>query len=283
MAARFIGAHMPTGKGLDHALRAGREIGCTAVQVFTSSPQQWKARQLSDEQIARFRAAREETELGPVFSHDSYLVNLCAPDPEVREKSVASLIGELRRCSALGLSGAVSHVGAHLGQGEDTGRRLAAENILRVLGETPDDAMLWMETTAGQGSALHWRFEHLAETLELCGGHRRIGVCLDTAHVFAAGYDVATPGGLEAVLEEFDRVIGLERLRAVHCNDSKKALGSRVDRHEHLGQGLIGEECFRALVNHPALESVPIVVETPEAETMHARNVRFLLDLRADG
>ena len=147
--------------------------------------------------------------------------------------------------------------------------------------ETPEDAMLWMETTAGQGSALHWRFEHLAETLDLCGGHPRLGVCLDTAHVFAAGYDVASPGGLEAVLEEFDRVIGLERLRAVHCNDSKKALGSRVDRHEHLGQGLIGEQCFRALVLHPALENVPIVVETPEADTMHERNVRLLLDLRS--
>ncbi|MCX7800784.1 MAG: deoxyribonuclease IV [Fimbriimonadales bacterium] len=279
MAARYLGAHMPTGRGLDKALPAGAAIGCTAVQVFTSSPQQWKARELDEGLVARFRAAWSESGVGPVFSHDSYLVNLCAPDPEVREKSVLSLIGELTRCSRLGLAGAVSHIGAHLGQGEEEGRRLAAEGILRALAETPDDVGLWMETTAGQGSSLHWRFEHLADTLERCGGHPRLGICLDTAHVFAAGYDVASPGGLAGVLEEFDRVVGIERLRAVHCNDSKKALGSRVDRHEHLGQGLIGEECFRALVNHPKLEPIPIVVETPEAETMHERNVRYLWSL----
>lgn len=279
MAAKFLGAHMPTGKGLDKALPAGAAIGCTAVQVFTSSPQQWRARELEDGLVARFRAAWLDSGIGPVFSHDSYLVNLCAPDSEVREKSANSLIGELKRCSLLGLIGAVSHIGAHMGQGEEVGRRLAADGILRVLAETPDDVELWMETTAGQGSSLHWRFEHLADTLERCGGHPRLGICLDTAHVFAAGYDVASPGGLVRVLEEFDRVIGLDRLKAVHCNDSKKPLGSRVDRHEHLGRGLIGEDCFKTLVNHPMLQQVPIVVETPEADTMHERNVRYLWSL----
>lgn len=279
MAAKFLGAHMPTGKGLDKALPAGAAIGCTAVQVFTSSPQQWRARELDESLVARFRAAWVDSGIGPVFSHDSYLVNLCAPDSDVREKSAKSLIGELQRCSLLGLIGAVSHIGAHMGQGEEIGRRLAADGILRVLAETPDDVGLWMETTAGQGSSLHWRFEHLADTLERCGGHPRLGICLDTAHVFAAGYDVASPGGLVRVLEEFDRVIGLDRLKAVHCNDSKKPLASRVDRHEHLGRGLIGEDCFKTLVNHPMLEQVPIVVETPEADTMHERNVRYLWSL----
>lgn len=267
---------MPTGKGLGDAVRRGKAIGCTAVQVFTSSPQQWKAKEPEEKAIADFKAAQLETGIHCVVSHDSYLVNLCAPNPEIHSKSLAGLKGELNRCAAYGISYAVSHIGSHMGQGEEEGLRASARGVLEVLQDTPDSVMILAETTAGQGSALDYRFEQIAQLLELTKGHPRLGVCLDTCHVFAAGYDLSTEEGYQSTWSEFERLIGLDRLQAIHCNDSKKALASRVDRHDHLGQGLIGPRCFELLVNDPRFEHVPILVETPEAETMHEVNVQWL-------
>lgn len=276
MSARYIGAHMPTGKGLASAVRAGAEIGCTAVQVFTSSPQQWKAKPVDPAQAAAFKAALAETGIQHAVSHDSYLVNLAAPADELREKSIAGLAAEAVRCGEYGIPAVVSHIGAHVGQGEEAGLARAAEGLLRVLDESPDSVTVLAETTAGQGTVLNHRFESLARLIELCGGHRRVGVCLDTCHVFAAGYDVSSAEGLTATLDEFDRLVGLDRLRAIHANDSKHPLGSRKDRHEHLGEGEIGPVCFQTLVNEPRLSDVPIVVETPDAEERHADNVARL-------
>lgn len=276
MSARYIGAHMPTGKGLAAAVRAGAEIGCTAIQVFTSSPQQWKAKPVDPAQAAAFKAALAKTGIEKAVSHDSYLVNLAAPADELREKSIAGLAAEAVRCGEYGIPSVVSHIGAHVGQGEEAGLARAAEGLLRVLDESPDSVTILAETTAGQGTVLNHRFESLARLIELCGGHRRVGVCLDTCHVFAAGYDVGTAEGLTATLDEFDRLIGLDRLLTIHANDSKHPLGSRKDRHEHLGDGEIGPACFQALVNEPRLADVPIVVETPDAEERHADNVARL-------
>lgn len=272
---------MPTGRGLGDAVRRGKAIGCTAIQVFTSSPQQWKAKEPDAKVIADFKQAQAETGISAVVSHDSYLVNLCAPNPEIRAKSLAGLKGELQRCSAYGIRYAVSHIGAHMGQGEEEGLRIAAEGLLEVLKDSPDDTMILAETTAGQGSALNYRFEQLGKLIELCHGHPRLGVCLDTCHVFAAGYDLSTESGYAELWAEFDQTIGLERLKAIHCNDSKKPLGSRVDRHEHLGKGCIGLRCFELLVNDPRFAQVPILVETPEAETMHEANVKRLWEFIA--
>lgn len=267
---------MPTGKGLGDAVRRGKAIGCTAVQVFTSSPQQWKAKEPEEKAIADFKAAQQETGIHCVVSHDSYLVNLCAPNPEIHAKSLAGLKGELNRCAAYGIGYAVSHIGSHMGQGEEEGLKASALGVLDVLQDTPNSVMILAETTAGQGSALDYRFEQIAQLLELTKGHPRLGVCLDTCHVFAAGYDLSTEEGYQSTWSEFERLIGLDRLKAIHCNDSKKALGSRVDRHDHMGQGLIGPRCFELLVNDPRFENVPILVETPEAETMHEANVQWL-------
>jgi deoxyribonuclease-4 len=267
---------MPTAGGLDVAVRRGHAIGCTAVQVFTSSPQQWRTKPVSPEAAAAFRLAVAETGMESTVSHDSYLVNLAAPSDELREKSREALTAEMGRCSAYGIPLVVSHIGAHVGQGEEAGAARAAEAVLAVLDETPGEVTLLAETTAGQGSVLNSRFESLARFFELCLAHPRLGVCLDTCHVFAAGYDVASPGGVARTLDEFDRLIGIERLRAVHANDSKHPLGSRKDRHEHLGQGEIGPLCFQELVADPRVESIPIIVETPEAETEHEANVARL-------
>jgi deoxyribonuclease IV len=279
MAAQLIGAHMPIKGGLGNALRQGKEIGCTAVQVFTSSPQQWYAKPVTPEAIADFKRAQAETGISSVVSHDSYLINLCAPSEEIVAKSFAGLKGEILRCAAYGIPYVVSHMGATKGQEEDACFTRVAEITLAILDDTPDTVTLLMETTAGQGSSLNSKFEELARLIDRCGGHPRLGVCLDTCHIFAAGYDIRTREGYESTFEEFERLVGLDRLKAIHCNDSKKGLGSRVDRHAHIGEGELGVEPFRLLVNDPRFENTPILLETPDAPEMHHINLGRLWEL----
>ncbi len=267
---------MPTGKGLGDAVRRGKSIGCTAVQVFTSSPQQWSSKPITDEMVVDLRAALDETGMGQhIVSHDSYLINLCAPDPAKAEMSRRGLAGELSRCHQLGIPYVVSHMGAHMGEGEEAGIAMVAEVTLEILAET-EGTMILMETTAGQGSSLNHKFEHLAEIFDKTGAPARLGICLDTCHIFAAGYDIRTPETYEATFAEFDRLVGCERIKVLHVNDSKKGLGTRVDRHNHLGDGEIGATAFQLLVNDPRWTNTMMVVETPEAETMHSENVKRL-------
>lgn len=270
---------MPTGKGLDDAVRRGHAIGCTAVQVFTSSPQQWKAKPITDEQAEALQLALTETGIGKaIISHDSYLINLAAPDELKREMSMNGLISELGRCHHLGIPLVVSHMGAHMGQGEEIGLEMVIEGAKVVLDTAPGDSMLLMETTAGQGSSLGYKFEHWAYVLEKVN-HPRLGICLDTCHMFVAGYDLSTPEGYADVMNQLDKTIGIKNVKCIHVNDSKKALGSRVDRHEHIGEGLIGEACFHCLMNDERFNLIPKTVETPDAETCHEKNVKKLWEL----
>jgi deoxyribonuclease-4 len=271
---------MPASKGLGSALREGKKIGCTAVQVFTSSPQMWKSAPVTPDKVADFKKAQAETGITEVVTHDSYLINLCALDPEIREKSASALAHELGRSGQYGIRYVVSHMGAHKGQEVDEALKIVAEATKRVLAESPDHVTLLMETTAGQGSSLNAKFEELARLLELVKGHPRLAVCLDTCHIFVAGYDIRTKATFTKTFEEFDRLVGFDRLKVVHCNDSKKGLGTRVDRHEHIGNGEVGIKAFELLVNDKRFTNIPIIVETPEAETMHAENVKTLMDLR---
>ncbi len=280
MPAQFLGAHMPIKKGLGNALREGAKIGCTAVQVFTSSPQTWHSAPITPDKVADFKKAQTETGITQFVTHDSYLINLSAPDRELREKSILGLTNELNRSATYGIKYVVSHIGAHVGTGVDAALRVAAESMKLVLDHSHEDVMLLLETTAGQGSALNSKFEELAALLDWVQGHKRVGVCLDTCHIFVAGYDIRTPETFDRTFEEFNRLIGFDRLKAVHANDSKKGLGSKVDRHEHIGKGEIGAKAFELLVNDPRFDQIPIIVETPESETMHAENVRALQDLR---
>jgi deoxyribonuclease-4 len=275
----LLGAHMPASKGLARALYDGWEIGCTAVQVFTSSPQQWRGRKIADEEAQNFDDVRRKTGIGAVISHDCYLTNLAAPRSEIRDKSLKALTEEMERCDKLKIPYVVSHMGAHLGEGEAVGLKRLAQGVSRLLRATPESVSLALETTAGQGTTLGYRFEHLAYVLNENHGHPRIAVCLDTCHLFASGYDLRTRHAYEDTMEKFDSVIGLERLKVVHLNDSLKPLGSRVDRHAHIGKGHIGLEAFKLIVNDSRLQGIPMVVETPEADKMHQENVRILWSL----
>ena len=236
----------------------------------------WHSKPVTPSMISSFRQAVSETGIDRVVSHDSYLINLCAPDPAKRAQSIEGMKGEIERCAQYGIDRVVSHMGAHVGQGVDVGLSAVAESVKQVLAETPDSVTICMETTAGQGSALMSRFEELAFVLDALKGHPRLGVCLDTCHVFVAGYDIRTPSSFSLTFSEFDRIIGLDRLRVIHCNDSKKGLGSRVDRHEHLGEGEIGSEAFRCLVQDPRLADVPILLETAIADEGQERDLALL-------
>jgi deoxyribonuclease-4 len=280
MPAQLLGAHMPIAGGLGKAVRRGKEIGCTAVQVFTNNPRQWTSKPLEQEKIDDLAAAVAETGINSLISHDTYLINLCAPNEETKAKSIAAIKSELVRCAALGIPYAISHMGAHMKQGEEEGLRQIAEETVKVLEDTPDGATLLMETTAGQGTSMNWRFEHLASIYDQTGNPDRLGVCLDTCHIFAAGYDIRDEETYERTFSEFDRLVGIDKIKVIHCNDSKKDLGTRVDRHDNIGEGLIGIEAFRLLVNDPRFEQVPIILETPDADKMHEVNLKRLMDLR---
>lgn len=275
----MIGAHVPTSGGIHKALLEGQAIGSNTVQIFTASPRMWQYKEIKAEDIALFRKTREEIGYRSVISHDSYLINLAAPDEEVLDKSKRAFRAELNRADSLGINWVVTHMGAHLNKGEDAAVQRLIESLKQILDET-DTAKhqvgIALETTAGQGSGLGWRFEQLGEILKGVGEHPRLGVCLDTCHIFVAGYDIRSEESYEATFAKFDAQIGLEQLQVLHCNDTKKPLGSRVDRHEHIGEGEIGEFAFRRLVNDSRLYHVPIIVETPDSDTMHEVNVARL-------
>ncbi|MEW5762046.1 MAG: deoxyribonuclease IV [Bacillota bacterium] len=276
-----LGAHMSIAGGLDKAVLRGKSIGCETVQIFTKNTNQWRARPLTPEEVARFKEAQAETGINPVFGHTSYLINLGSPDEELWQKSVDSFLVEMERCAALGLPYLVTHPGAHMGAGEDIGLRRIARALNEILERTVDSGvMVLLETTAGQGSNLGYRFEHLALLLEESAYPDRLGVCYDTCHTFAAGYDLRTPEAFSRTFEAFEATIGLHRLKAIHLNDSRGDLGSRVDRHEHIGLGKLGLDAFRLLLNDPRFRELPMVLETPKGPDLK-EDVENLATLRS--
>ena len=275
-----LGAHMPAAGGVHKAIERGEAIGCEAIQIFTGAPQQRNLNPVSDQTVEKFKSAVAKSGINHLVSHDSYLVNLCATDSEIESKSIACLIAELNRNHQLGVGFVVSHMGSHLGQGPEMGMQRVAENAKKVLGETPDDVMLLMETTAGQGSALNAKLEEIQWLISAINQPTRLGVCLDTCHLFAAGYDIRTDETYEATMTEIESKIGANTVKVIHCNDSKKALGSRVDRHDHIGEGLIGIEAFNHLVNDPRWSHTLMILETPDAEISHKMNLDKLKSLR---
>lgn len=261
-----LGAHMSIAGGVDKAIERGRLTGCETIQIFTRGNMQWHSRPLRAEEIAAFKKLRADAGIAPVFAHDSYLINLCATNPTTLRMSIEGMVDELQRAGALGLPFVVSHPGAHMGAGEDAGLRLIADSLKEVFRQTRGlPVKVALETTAGQGTNLGYRFEHLADIIARVGSERLV-VCVDTCHLLAAGYDIRTPKTFAAVAKEFGRVIGWKLLAAIHLNDSKTPLGSRVDRHEHIGKGHVGKEAFRLVLNHPQFSRVPGVLETPKGE-----------------
>jgi deoxyribonuclease IV len=260
----LLGAHVPTAGGLPLAPGNGRQIAATAIQVFTRNQRQWACRPLAHAEVHGFREALTGSGVQAVLSHASYLINLASVVPQFLRRSRQTLVEELRRCHALGIPYAILHPGAHMGAGEAAGLRAVARSLDQVLARTRGlTAQPVLEVTAGQGSCLAHRFEHLAEVLALVQEPERVGVCLDTCHLLAAGYDVATPRGYERTMEEFERRVGFAKLKAIHLNDAKLGLGSRRDRHAPVGQGHLGLRTFARILNDPRLAGVPMVLETP--------------------
>ena len=278
----LLGAHESVAGGLHRALEWAAIDGCKALQVFTKSSGMWREPEMTDAQIAEFRAAHERTGKIPVLAHTSYLINLASNKDDILAKSKDALVREIERSSALGIAFVVLHPGAHLGQGEDDALDRVADALDDVHERTKGkSARILLENTAGQGSCIGHSFEHLGAIFEKTKEKDRMGVCFDTQHAFAAGYDLSTPDGYERTFAKFEREVGLARLAAFHLNDSKKELGSRVDRHEHVGDGILGLPLFWRLANDARFRDVPGVVEIEprSAETPNKEDVMLLASL----
>jgi deoxyribonuclease-4 len=264
-----LGAHMSIAGGVHRAIERGASIGCEAVQIFLKSCMQWKAKPLGDAEAALFRGLRRTTGTRAVFAHSCYLINMAAGNGVLRNKSIEALIDEVRRATALGIPFIVMHPGAHMGAGERTGLKRIARNLDKVFRATSGCAVrIALETTAGQGTNLGYRFEHLAEILQLSDNPRRLAACVDTCHLFTAGYDIRTPRMYEVTMRKLEAVIGRKQIVAFHLNDSLRPLGSRVDRHAHIGKGLLGLRPFRNVLRDPRWKNLPMVIETPKGDDL---------------
>ena len=299
----LLGAHLSIAGGFDKAITAATALGLDTVQLFTHSPSQWAVKAnapkggrnvswvglpIPAEQSATFRRAVEASEIVLPTAHDSYLINLAAPDDEARAKAIAGFAHEIARADQLGLAYLVTHPGAHLGAGEESGLARVAAGYDEAMRKNPTARVtVLIETTAGQGTCLGHRFEHIATILNTVAEPARFGVCLDTCHIFAAGYALTTDADYDATFAEFDRVVGLDRIKAFHVNDSDKPQGSRVDRHAGIGLGHIGENAFRRLVTDPRFADRPMILETPKEDDdgnpMDPVNIGKLRDFLENG
>ena len=281
MVRPLLGAHFSIAGGLHKALYAGKEYGCTAVQIFTKNASTWKERTLTNQDIEAFDLARRETGITAISSHTAYLINLGSPEKKKFDLSVNALIREMARSHQLRIPWVVHHPGAHMGSGEVEGMDRVAGGINRVLDESRGEGpRLLLETCAGQGTTLGHTFEQLAYIAEKVVQNERIGFCLDTCHIFAAGYDIRTEETYHETMLAFDKILGLDRLMVIHLNDAKRKLGSRIDRHHHIGKGKIGCKGFSLIMNDERLVHIPKILETPKKEGLidwDRRNLNTLL------
>ena len=261
-----LGAHMSVAGGLPQAVRRAQAHGCAALQIFTKPAARWRALPLAAGEIAAFRELAAAIGIDPIVAHASYLINVATADAALYARSVAALEEEIQRAEALGLSGVVLHPGSRADGDEPAALAVVAGAVARALAAPGGGQVtVLLEQTAGQGQSIGYRFEHLAAILDRLGGDPRVGICLDTCHLFAAGYDLGTEDGYRATFERFSSLIGLDRLRLFHLNDSKKPCGSRIDRHGHIGRGWLGLEPFRRLLNDPRFARLPMIIETPKS------------------
>jgi deoxyribonuclease-4 len=277
----IFGAHESIAGGVYNAITRGQEATCDAIQIFNKSNNQWRAKKLVTDEIDQYLAAIEETGVTVACSHSSYLINIGSPDDALQTKSRNSLQEETERCNMLKVPNLVFHPGSHVGSGEEPGMDRIAENTNKVLAEIPDNTVtLCLETTAGQGSNLGYTFEQIAYMLDRVDDKDHVGVCLDTCHIFAAGYAITDPKDYKKTIKAFDEIIGMDNLKIVHTNDSKTEFGSKKDRHEHIGEGLIGIQAFENFVNDKRFKDIPFILETPKGDDL-TDDVENLAKLRS--
>lgn len=274
----YLGAHMSVSGGLENAITDALAVESEALQIFTKNQRQWNARPTSDEAAELFKSRYAESGLKGLVSHNSYLINMASPKDDIWAKSLAAMVDELQRCDQIDVPFMVAHPGSHTGSGREAGLDRIVEALDRVHADLPEArARTLLETTAGQGTNLGSAFEDIAYIIERVSAPERLGVCFDTCHVFAAGYDIRTPETYAATLDEFDRVIGLGQIEVFHFNDSKHELGSRKDRHELIGKGFIGEDGFRSFMNDPRFAGKPAILETDKGDNLEEDRAAILL------
>lgn len=277
-----FGTHASASGGVHKALQRAADVGATSCQIFSKNERQWIAKPLDPGVVESFHSERARTGIHQMVIHDSYLINLASPKDDLLEKSMAAFTDELERGQTLDIQYLVTHPGAHTGSGVEQGIKTFADSLNRIFDALPDNNVITcLETTAGQGTALGRSFEEIAAIIDLVEAKERVGVCFDTCHVFAAGYDLRTEDATTEVFDEFDRVIGLDTLRVLHLNDSKQPFASNKDRHEHIGKGEIGPDAFRAIVNDVRLAGLPAILETEkdDAGEYDRMNLEFLRGL----
>ena len=277
----LLGAHESNAGGVFNAIYRGQKATCDTIQMFNKANSQWRAKPLDPAEIEKYFAAQQETGISVSCSHASYLINLASPDEALNVKSYESFKLEMERCAMLKIPNLVVHPGSHVGSGEQPGMDRIIANLNKLFADLKENTVtVCLEATAGQGSNLGYTFEQLAYMIDGVQDKTHIGVCVDTCHIFAAGYPIADPADYKATMKKFDDIVGLDRLRILHLNDSKKGLGDKVDRHEHIGEGKIGIEGFRNILNDKRLSKIPMIIETPKEDDL-AEDIKNLALLRS--
>jgi deoxyribonuclease-4 len=278
----ILGKHVSIAGGLDKAFERAADIGCNSMQIFVKNPRGWKMREVEAEEAKKFKAARKKYKIDPVVVHAAYLVNLASPKDELWEKSISALKSEYQRCDRLGAEYLIFHPGSHTGSGLENGIQKIVEALNIILTEVETETMILLENTAGAGTSIGQEFSQLKEIIEQVAQPERLGVCVDSCHAFAAHYNLAEENGLEELIADFESLIGLEKLKVFHLNDSKHDCCTNKDEHAHLGEGKIGENAFKRLINHPKLKDKVFILETPQFDKKEDDDVILLKELRED-
>ena len=259
-----IGLHVSIAGKIYESLERAKALGCNTMQIFSRNPRGWQVTKLDPKDVAEFKKLKAAYDIAPVVVHIPYIINLATPDGKLHKRSIDAYVEDVRRADELGAECFVTHLGSHVGTGEDGGIARFARALNEIIARAKPKTAILLENTAGSGSCLGYRFEHLRRIMDGLDDAKNVGVCLDTAHTFAAGYDIRTKAGLDTTLKDFDNVVGLDRIKVVHFNDSLSPLGSHVDRHQHIGKGKLGLEALSRIINHPKLKNAAFIMETPK-------------------